>query len=178
MPQHAARTLQDGTAWIDFRDEDEADQWTSVNDNVMGGVSTGELAGGADAGSGVGVFHGVTSLQHNGGFASVRRHLTPGELADCQALVLVVKGDGREYQLRLRQQRSPSAIAWRHRFTPTHDWQTLTLPLTEFEPVYRGRLVKDAGALDAAAVCDIAIMIADGQAGPFRLALQQITRHG
>jgi len=177
MPQHAGDPLQVNTGWIDFRNEDEADQWTSVNDNVMGGVSTGQLIG-VDDGTAAGVFHGNTSLQHNGGFASVRRHLTSGELTDCQALLLVVKGDGREYQLRLRQQRSPSAIAWRHRFTPPQDWQTLTLPLADFEPVYRGRLVKNADALDAPAVCDIAIMIADGQAGPFRLALQQISRHG
>lgn len=167
-----ASALAPSSDWIDFRDADEADQWISVNDNVMGGISDSQF----DRVDGCGVFSGTTSLQYNGGFASVRRNLSPGALSDCQALLLRVRGDGREYQLRLRQQRSPSAIAWRHRFSASHDWQQLSLPLSAFEAVYRGRLVKDAAALDVAAVCDLGIMIADGQAGPFRLEIAELAR--
>jgi len=172
VPQHAASTAQDASVWIDFAAAGEADRWFSVNDNVMGGVSSGQL----DADTQSGVFHGITSLQNNGGFASVRRHLASAELAGCRALAVLVKGDGREYQLRLRQQRSRSAIAWRHCFTASNDWQTMILPLADFAAVFRGRPVPDAGAVDAASVCDIGIMIADGQAGPFRLQLEHIQR--
>ena len=170
MPQQATSTPQDANGWIDFAAAGEADRWFSVNDNVMGGVSSGQL----DADTQAGVFHGITSLQNNGGFASVRRHLASAELAGCRTLILMVKGDGREYQLRLRQQRSRSAIAWRHSFTTSSDWQRVVMPLADFVAVFRGRPVADAGAVDAAAVCDIGIMIADSGAGPSRLELQQI----
>jgi len=173
MHSAAATGMSQGELWIDFAHSDEADQWISVNDNVMGGVSSGALERGEDCA----VFSGSTSLQYNGGFASVRRHLMPGELRACRALTVLVRGDGRQYQLRLRQQRGPSAIAWRQQFAGTPDWQALTLPLAGFEAVFRGRRVADAGVLDAAAVCDIGIMIADGQAGPFRLELRQILQH-
>lgn len=42
--------------------------WHDISDPVMGGISSSEMV----AEDGVGVFKGVVSLEHSGGFASVR----------------------------------------------------------------------------------------------------------
>jgi len=71
--------------------------WFVVNDTVMGGLSESRLVVGAHSVE----FKGDVSLRNNGGFASVR---TPFNLENKNAeqLSVVVKGDGKQYQLRLR----------------------------------------------------------------------------
>lgn len=53
---------------IDFGDNKQSQEWYSVNDNVMGGVSTGKLT---LSDSSI-VFKGKISFENNGGFASFR----------------------------------------------------------------------------------------------------------
>ena len=143
--------------------------WRAVNDGVMGGISSGGMVR-ADE---VLRFEGMLSLENNGGFASVRR-LIDHDLSTADSVRMLLRGDGREYQFRLRIDDRWDGIAWRAKFLTTGDWQTVDLGLADFEPVFRGRLVKDAGSLTPDKIRQIGFMLTDKRAGPFRLDIRSI----
>lgn len=154
------------TYLIDFQDPDEAGRWRAINDAVMGGVSRGGLR----VEGGIGVFSGETSLENNGGFASVRRDPEAFDLSEHPGLELYVRGHGRRYQLRLYTDQLPQGAAYRASFQPrTGQWQRVVFTWSEFEPVFRGRLLEDVPAVDPARIEQLGLMIVDRQAGPFRL---------
>ena len=62
--------------------------WYALNDNVMGGVSTGNVT--QDANGNL-AFYGKLSKKNRGGFASCRTELTPGLLTDTSGLSLTVQ---------------------------------------------------------------------------------------
>ena len=158
----AAMTL---TVHIDM----SVEPWRSVNDGVMGGLSAGRMVPMEEHLR----FEGVLSLENNGGFASVRR-LIEQDLTSAESVRLHLRGDGREYQFRLRLDDRWDGIAWRAKIETTGEWQIIDLALVDFDPVFRGRKVADAGAVVAASVRQIGFMLADKQAGPFRLEIRSI----
>ena len=149
-----------------------AEPWRSVNDGVMGGISSGGMIRVDDMLR----FEGELSLENNGGFASVRRMVDP-ELSKAKSVRLKLRGDGREYQFRLRTNDRLDGIAWRAKFRTTGDWQTVNLEIKEFEPVFRGRLLADAGPLNTGEIRQIGLMLADKRPGPFRLEIKSIEIH-
>ena len=145
--------------------------WAAVNDGVMGGLSQSSF----EQGEGGAEFSGVLSLENNGGFASVRFANPSPDLSDFTALVLRFRGDGRDYQLRLRDDRRMDGVAWMSRFeTVEGEWQEVRLPLDEFIPTFRGRQVRDAGDLQLQRVYQITLMLADKTSGSFRLELKDL----
>lgn len=151
---------------IDFQDAREATRWRAINDAVMGGVSRGGL----HAENGIGVFGGETSLENNGGFASVRRDPEAMNLGQAAGIVLRVRGDGRAYQLRLYTNQLPQGAAYRASFRPEGDeWQGVELPWHAFEAMFRGRRLPEVPALHPSRITQVGLMIVDRQAGPFRL---------
>ncbi|NND44936.1 MAG: CIA30 family protein [Xanthomonadales bacterium] len=143
--------------------------WRTVNDGVMGGVSSGQVTASDDGLR----FSGELSLENNGGFASARRPISE-DLSAAQAVRISVRGDGRRYQLRLRQDGRFDGIAWRAHFETGPDWQDIEIPLAAFEPVYRGRPVPDAGKLEPARLRQLGLMLADGTPGAFHVELRAI----
>ncbi len=159
------------TQLIDFQDPGEAERWEAINDDVMGGISQGDM--GVEAGHGI--FSGELSLENNGGFASVRRDPQAFDLSHAAALALYVRGDGRRYQLRLYTDQLPRGAAYRAQFQPrAGEWERVELPWQEFEAVFRGRLLGDAPPLALDKIRQVGLMIADRRAGPFRLEVARI----
>lgn len=145
----------------------EAARWRSVDDDVMGGISQGELSVTAES---TGLFSGETSLENNGGFSSVRCAVDSSAFANAKALTLRVRGDGRQYQLRLKTDDSNSSISYRATFdTRPEEWITVRIPVEAFEPVFRGRVVSDAPALALGQIQQMGFLIADKKSGEFRL---------
>jgi hypothetical protein len=150
------------------------ERWQVINDGVMGGRSrsevipsqTGMLAQGL-------LFRGHISLENSGGFASARCRFTQG-FTGISGFRLAVRGDGRNYQFRLRADERSSTIAWQAVFSTDGSQQAVDLPLTSFEPVFRGRKVKDAGELKPAEMYLLGFMLADHQPGPFALEVHSI----
>jgi monofunctional biosynthetic peptidoglycan transglycosylase len=140
--------------------------WHAINDEVMGGLSSGTMVS-SDEGL---CFKGVLSLRNNGGFSSVRRTVSE-DFSDSRGIRLTIKGDGRRYQLRLRQDQNFDGIAWRHEFSTDGSLQVIELPYPEFEAVVRGRIIKDAGAINPAMIRQIGFLIADKIEGRFSLSV-------
>jgi len=148
----------------------EAHRWKIFNDTVMGGLSRSQVL---PAGQGV-LFRGELSLENNGGFASAR--FSPAEsLAGVSAFRLTLRGDGRRYQFRLRTEESPDSIAWRSCFETNGSVQLIDLPLDEFEPVFRGRVVDQARPLRPSDIRWCGMMLADRKSGSFHLEVHAIS---
>ncbi len=147
----------------------EPEAWLPINDGVMGGISQSSMSA-TDDGL---VFLGELSLENNGGFASVRRLVTE-DLTDVDRVRLQIRGDGRTYQFRIRQDRNFDGVAWRAMLPSGDDWQTVDLPLAAFVPVFRGRTVRSAGPVVPAQITQVGFMLADKNPGRFKLEIRAI----
>ena len=157
---------------IDFTDIQEMQQWSVVNDGVMGGVSQGGIK---PSQSVTAIFSGWLSLENNGGFASIRRRIDRQCLKGCSGIILKVKGDGRTYQFRVRTDGQYDGIAYRALFvTDNQTWQSITLFFDDFHASFRGRSVPGAPALCAEDIQQIGFLIADKHPGLFRLEIAEI----
>jgi monofunctional biosynthetic peptidoglycan transglycosylase len=152
-----------------FEEELDSADWQPVDDVVMGGVSSSQLADGPENS---GVFAGVLSLARGGGFASVRTKPRRVDLSPFEGLEIRVRGDGKRYQLRLRTDPGFDGVAYQVAFDTEPDtWQTVRFPFRAFSPTFRGRRVPNAPTLDSGQIYTFGFLIGDKQAGPFRLEI-------
>jgi monofunctional biosynthetic peptidoglycan transglycosylase len=155
---------------FDFRDAAATAAWHTLDDDVMGGISTSRV----EAADGALAFSGVLRLDYGGGFASCRAPLPRRLPTSATALAIRWRGDGRGYELRLRCDEGPRAIAWRAPLlAPAGAWSTSTLELSRLEAVFRGRAVH-AALPPADTWTGIGIMLADRRAGAFSMAIAAI----
>jgi NADH dehydrogenase [ubiquinone] 1 alpha subcomplex assembly factor 1 len=146
--------------------------WSAINDTVMGGVSRSCLR--YDP-AGHAMFEGIVSLEHNGGFASIRSRPMDLGVLGAMCYLLEVRGDGKHYKLSLRTDNAFDGVHYQSAFdAPAGTWALVRLPLSGFQPKLRGRDVHCAAPLDPARVRQIGLMITDRQAGSFALALRSI----
>jgi len=160
------------TPVFDFGDEAEAGRWTSVDDRVMGGVSTSRLT---RTDRNTCVFVGIVSREHGGGFASVRTESAAVDLSGASAVTLRFRGDGKTYRLRLVQERLDAGFEVSFPTAPGV-WTKRTFGLREFAATRRGRPVPGASALDPAAVRGVGFVIGGGQEGAFRLEIASLSK--
>lgn len=147
----------------------DSSAWRSINDGVMGGLSWGSMLQ-SDEGL---RFTGELSLENNGGFSSARR-LVEQDLSGVTRIRLEVRGDGREYQFRIRQDSGFDGVAWRAMFATGDDWQSVEFALDEFIPVFRGRTVAEAGPVIASQIQQIGFLLSDKNTGRFELDIRRI----
>jgi hypothetical protein len=142
----------------------------------MGGLSQSNLTLTQE---GTAVFAGTLSLENNGGFASVRTYPYDFGLGGYERLAFRVRGDGRDYMLRLRTDDRLDGPAYEAGFETVADtWITVQIAFADLRPTFRGRLLRNRPALTGAAVRQIGFMIADKQEGPFRLEIDWIVAYG
>jgi len=145
--------------------------WVTLDDDVMGGHSRSHVV----VRDGVLHFTGATSLEDNGGFASIRAR-GRFDLTGVTAMRLRVRGDGRPYQLRLATdaRHRGSHVSWRGDFaTRAHTWTEVTVAFDVLQPTYRGTRL-DGPPLALSRVEEIGLLIGDGLAGTFELAIARI----
>lgn len=155
----------------------ELDQWYAIDDGVMGGRSQSRM----DIGEKVGeatplVFSGYVSLENNGGFASQRTRPRRCDLSHSRGIRLMFRSDGKRYKFVLRSDPAFDSVAYQATFnTVTDRWQQVGLEWNEFQPTFRGRTVPGHPPLDPANIFQFGLMIAEKQAGPFRLEIAGIS---
>lgn len=155
----------------DFSSEAQASDWRIVNDGVMGGVSQSNFNVEPD----YAVFEGEISLENNGGFASVRAFSSQLDLEGYTHISIRVKGDGKRYQFRIRDDNGFDGVSHRHYFDTTNrEWQVITFPLDDFVPVFRGRTLSNVGKIKAEKIQQVGFLIANGKAEKFRLEIDWI----
>ena len=161
---------------FDFDTKNDAQDWGSVNDNVMGGRSEGTFRVNR---KGILEFYGDLSLENRGGFASVRAEPPDLDISKTDALVIRVRGDGRSYYFNVTVPTRLIAFSYRAQFdTEADQWQEVRLPLNSFQATWFGRTIPGAPALQAKNIRSLGFMIADKKAGPFKLEVDWIGADG
>ncbi|EDP70742.1 hypothetical protein FBALC1_08283 [Flavobacteriales bacterium ALC-1] len=122
---------------FDFNKEANIQNWNVVDDAVMGGRSSSQFKLNSD---GFGVFNGVVSLENNGGFSSVRYQLKKTEVTKYTKIELRLKGDGKNYQFRVKNN-SRNYYSYIITFSTTNEWQDVEIALKDMYPSFRGRIL-------------------------------------
>ena len=150
--------------------------WFTLNDDVMGGISTSRFDYGD---GGIGIFEGALSLENNGGFASIRSNQRDYELDDYTGLRIRVRGDGREYGLNAMAGDDRGRVgSWRKRFmTVKGEWQTIDVPFSEMVLNIRGRQFPNVGPPRKGQIRSFSIIIGDKNINPFRLEIDSISAY-
>jgi len=150
----------------------DAPRFQAIDDRVMGGRSRSRLRRTDD---GTGIFEGLVSMESGGGFASVRGLVPETDLSAAKGVSLRVRGDGRRYRLVLRSDRGFSGVNYLQAFQPSAgEWEEVRLPFEGFEASLRGQRPSSPRPLDTRRIRQVGLMIADRQAGPFRLEVAWI----
>jgi len=111
-----------------------AQRWDFFSDQVMGGVSTGDVA----FAEGALRLTGTVSTANNGGFIQARLKLPERLPEDASALVLRVRGNGDQYFVHLRT--GGTLLPWHYyqaAFPTGSDWELVRIPLDAFKPSTR-----------------------------------------
>lgn len=154
---------------FDFSESPDWSAWEIENDVVMGGNSTSKLSRSPEGNA---VFTGSVSLENNGGFASVQNHFEPKDIGGKDKAVIRVKGDGKEYQFRIKADLEERA-SYVYNFKTSGDWQTIEIPLNKMEPTYRGNKLNQPN-FNANKLQEIRFLIGNGKAEEFRLEIDKI----
>jgi hypothetical protein len=109
-------------------------QWHYVSDQVMGGVSEGNLVIRTNAEESFAHLSGMVSTQNNGGFIQFRTDLKNLD-KDIQGIYARVKGNNQQYFIHLRTR--GTILPWQYyqsAFMASDQWQIIKLPLDSFAP--------------------------------------------
>lgn len=154
---------------FDFNTNSSINNWIIVDDVVMGGRSLGsfELNN-----KGNGVFSGSISLENNGGFSSVRYRFEKLILEKFKTIVLKIKGDGKNYQFRIKHKSSDYA-SYITSFSSSGEWQEIEIPIKSMYPSFRGRKL-DEPNFNHEFIEEITFLIANKQNEDFKLLIDKI----
>lgn len=158
---------------FDFRKTNQnwIEKWISINDVVMGGLSKGNIS---FSDSGYAIFSGELRPENYGGFSSVRANLDD-TLKGYKGIKLRVNSDGKIYQVRLKTDLAFDGVNYTAKFqTKANEWQEVTIPFSQFIPVFRGRKVEDYPPLKSENIRQLGFLISDKQFGPFELKVEWV----
>jgi len=161
--------------------------WGALDDVVMGGVSASSM----QFLDHTAVFTGNVSTANSGGFASVRtKNFEPAiNLSGHTGVELRVKGDGQRYKLFLRTDTKWDGLGYSYSFdTIANTWIDIRIPFSDFVPVFRAKIVKDAPVIAQNNITSLQLMLSkfeyDGALNPhfspgnFALHLASIKAYG
>ena len=161
-------------ALVDLNDASAIAAWTTINDPVMGGLSTSSIT----LGDGGLVFSGYISLENNGGFASARSAQDPDiglKATGAKSLRVRALGDGKTYVMKVGAAGQPWSYIQRFS-TEAAVQRVYDLPIEGFQAV--GMRLDPAPyapqTLDPSSISQVAIYILDKQQGPFTLTISAI----
>ncbi len=115
-----------------FKSQPEA-RWSYVSDQVMGGISQGQLVFKTQQGESIAHMTGQVSTENNGGFIQFRTSIAKGTTATASGVTLRVRGNGQQYYIHLRT--SGTLLPWQYyqtSYQTSKQWQTINIPLDDF----------------------------------------------
>ena len=109
-------------------------RWSYVSDQVMGGVSTGQVVYAQQGDVSYAHMTGSVSTENNGGFIQLRSNVSKGTADQAVGVILRVRGVPQKYYVHLRTR--GTVLPWQYyqaSFDIGEHWQTIRLPLSDFE---------------------------------------------
>ena len=110
-------------------------RWSYVSDQVMGGVSSGNLMFDHDNQGYFAQLIGKVSTQNNGGFIQFRTDVTSIPKSSYKGIYAKVKGNNQQYFIHLRTR--GTIMPWQYYqsyFIADEEWQVIKLPMDSFMP--------------------------------------------
>jgi len=153
----------------DFNSESDLSNWMVVDDVVMGGRSDGSFYINSD---GHGVFEGDVSLENNGGFSSIRCRFEQTDVSKFSKIVIRLKGDSKEYQVRVKTN-SQDYYSYITYMSTGNEWETIEISLNEMYPSFRGRKLNDPN-FPGEQMEEIGFLIGNKKAEQFKLMIDKI----
>lgn len=120
---------------IDNFTSDSSRQWNYVSDQVMGGVSQGEVRIINNGAESYAQLTGEVSTENNGGFIQFRTDISTADKLEANGIYLKVRGNNQQYFVHLRTR--GTLLPWQYyqsAFKVNDGWQTIKLPLESFAP--------------------------------------------
>lgn len=154
---------------FDFTRNESLKNWQVVDDNVMGGVSSGKLSINEE---GYGVYEGEVSLDNDGGFSSLRYECGNIPALPTDSIIVTLKGDGKAYQLRIKDKRN-TYYSYVASFKTSGKWETITIALKDMYPSFRGQDL-NLPNYNKNSIEEIAILIGNKKNETFKLLLDKI----
>lgn len=161
--------MSSGEVIFDFSSKSGSRGWQVVDDTVMGGRSDGALMIDKD---GHAVFEGVVSLDNNGGFSSLRYGAGTIEAVEYDRFVLMIKGDGKNYQFRVKSSRY-DRHSYSYTFETNGDWQEVEIPFSQMTPTFRG-FTPDIPNYPGDKFEEIGLLIGNKKVESFRILIDRI----
>ena len=154
---------------FDFNSNANISQWRVVDDVVMGGRSKGDFKLNKE---GNGEFYGHVSTDNNGGFSLLRYRFSSIELKDFKKIVIKLKGDGKKYQFRVKDNVS-NYYSFVSTFKTNGTWQTITIVLSDMYPAFRGRNL-NMDNFSSETIEELAFLIGNKKKEHFKLEIDKI----
>ncbi len=154
---------------FDFKNTTNNSHWVIVDDGVMGGLSKSTIS---INDTGKAIFKGYVTTEINGGFSSIRYAFTKKDVNQFKHVVLRLKGDGKLYQFRIKEN-SSQYYSYITTFKTSGDWETLKIPFSEFYPSFRGYQL-DKANFSGKMMEEIAFLIGNKTKESFVLEIENI----
>ncbi len=118
-------------AEIVFKDNfQNPEKWKYISDNVMGGISTGEV----HYQNNIATLTGNVSTENNGGFIQIRMNLNKINLDKAKSIKLIAKGNKQKYFIHLRT--TGTFLPWQYyqaEFIVGENFKEFILPIKDFK---------------------------------------------
>jgi hypothetical protein len=153
--------------------EEGRGKWRIQNDVVMGGRSNSQLKMTDENRA---HFSGRVSLENNGGFCSIHQTVEkdPYLITDkSSAFVLLVKGDGKAYNFRVRTPKGRHSYGFTFTTKGGADWETISIPFDAMEAKYRGEPV-DVPNYAGENVVEMQLLIGNNKEENFEIWIESI----
>jgi len=154
---------------FDFSIDCDLNDWTVVDDSVMGGRSAGFFQINE---AGHGAFFGDVSLENNGGFSSVRYSFKQKDITNYSVCKIRLKGDGKDYQFRAKSDKY-DRHSYIYHFETSGEWEIITVPLAEMYPAFRGRKLSIPN-FPTEQIEELSFLISNKKAESYKLELDEI----
>ena len=165
-------TATDQTIIFDFNSAAKLKNWYTIDDDVMGGRSNGNITINEE---GHGVFEGRISLENNGGFSSIQYSFNKINVSPNDKIVIRLKGDGKAYQFRVRESRK-TYYSYIQKFDTSGEWENIKVSLNDMFPSWRGRRL-NAPNFDHDQIEEITFLIGNKREENFKLLIDRIDIH-
>ena len=161
-------SIKDNKIVFDFSDQSPF-EWFSVNDNVMGGISKGQVERTKQETM---KFFGRLSLKNNGGFSSVRSQIPDFTLAGYDGLMLKTRGDDRSYSVLVTT--LERGRTWQTKLKTSEKWQIVKVPFKKMQMSVMGWRPNASPEIMGNIIRAIGFIIADKNETPFTLEVDWI----
>ena len=113
---------------------EDPNQWRYIADDVMGGISKGNVEFQRIEDGNIALLQGNVSTENNGGFIQIRRALRDIDLQEAKSIKIIAKGNEQAYFVFLRT--TGTVLPWQYyssEFKVTENFEEFILPIDEFK---------------------------------------------